>query len=132
MQSDAYLKNSMEGYQHALSTMMQMMWSQASGISSGNHGLFLRYHIEALTLEGIIPKKGKPRGLEQAGRYVSDTQQIITKYYCLIPRQGNLTRYPVLDFSISSSLSRKGSQRDLMLYGHIISIHILHKYNYDR
>ncbi|XP_033754624.1 glycosylphosphatidylinositol anchor attachment 1 protein-like [Pecten maximus] len=69
-QSDPYLWDTVEGFQSSLSNMMQMMWTQASGISSGNHGLFLRYHIEALTLEGVTPKKGQPRGHEQAGRII--------------------------------------------------------------
>lgn len=38
--------------------MLHMMWSQASGAPSGGHGLFHRYHIEALTLEGVRFKKG--------------------------------------------------------------------------
>ncbi|OWF36351.1 Glycosylphosphatidylinositol anchor attachment 1 protein [Mizuhopecten yessoensis] len=69
-QADPYLWNTLEGYQSSLSNMMQMMWTQASGISSGNHGLFLRYHIEALTLEGVAPKKGQPRGHERSGRII--------------------------------------------------------------
>jgi glycosylphosphatidylinositol transamidase len=36
--------------------MMKMMWSHASGIPTGNHGLFHRYHIEAVTIEGITKK----------------------------------------------------------------------------
>lgn len=69
-QSDPYLWDTLQGYQSSLSNMMQMMWTQASGISSGNHGLFLRYHIEALTIEGIASKKGQSRGHEQAGRVI--------------------------------------------------------------
>ncbi|XP_060080129.1 glycosylphosphatidylinositol anchor attachment 1 protein-like [Ylistrum balloti] len=69
-QNDPFLWNTLPGYRSSLSNMMQMMWTQASGISSGNHGLFLRYHIEALTLEGIAAKKGQLRGLEKAGRVI--------------------------------------------------------------
>jgi len=33
--------------------MMLMVMKQASGRSWGDHGLFLRYHIEAATIKGI-------------------------------------------------------------------------------
>ncbi|XP_005108658.1 glycosylphosphatidylinositol anchor attachment 1 protein [Aplysia californica] len=48
---------SFQEYKTALTTMMRMMWYQASGAPSGNHGLFHRFHIEALTLEGVKDKK---------------------------------------------------------------------------
>ncbi|XP_012681715.2 glycosylphosphatidylinositol anchor attachment 1 protein [Clupea harengus] len=41
------------GYTHAAQTMMLMVMKQASGRSWGDHGLFLRYHIEAATIKGI-------------------------------------------------------------------------------
>ncbi|XP_077374945.1 GPI-anchor transamidase component GPAA1 isoform X2 [Festucalex cinctus] len=41
------------GYSHAVQTMMLMMLKQASGSSWGDHGLFLRYHVEAITIRGI-------------------------------------------------------------------------------
>ena len=54
-----------------LKTMLNMMWSQASGAPSGNHGLFHRYSIEALTLEGVANKKGvKVHDLEKFARSV--------------------------------------------------------------
>lgn len=49
---------SWEGYQRSLITMLNMMWAQASGLPSGNHGLFHRYRIEAVTLEGVQKKRG--------------------------------------------------------------------------
>lgn len=48
--------------------MMKMMWSHASGIPTGNHGLFHRYHIEAVTIEGITKRKGHHISLAKAGR----------------------------------------------------------------
>jgi glycosylphosphatidylinositol transamidase len=52
-----------------LKTMLSMMWTQASGAPSGNHGMFHRFHIEALSLEGVATKKA-PRqyDLEQIAR----------------------------------------------------------------
>lgn len=41
------------GYSHAAQTLMLMVMKQASGRSWGDHGLFLRYHIEAATIKGI-------------------------------------------------------------------------------
>ncbi|XP_053571948.1 glycosylphosphatidylinositol anchor attachment 1 protein [Bombina bombina] len=41
------------GYVHNLETMMLMVLKQGSGRPQGDHGLFLRYHIEAITLRGI-------------------------------------------------------------------------------
>ncbi|CAG2236691.1 GAA1 [Mytilus edulis] len=57
-QKDYYDAESVDGYKHSLKTMMKMMWSHASGIPTGNHGLFHRYHIEAVTIEGITKRKG--------------------------------------------------------------------------
>ena len=46
-----------------------MMWNQAPGVPTGNHGLFHRYHIEALTLEGMRLKISKrSMGLVDIGR----------------------------------------------------------------
>ncbi|XP_073705029.1 glycosylphosphatidylinositol anchor attachment 1 protein [Garra rufa] len=42
-----------EGYTHAAQTMMLMVLKQACGRSWGDHGLFLRYHIEAASVRGI-------------------------------------------------------------------------------
>ncbi|OCT77282.1 glycosylphosphatidylinositol anchor attachment 1 L homeolog isoform X1 [Xenopus laevis] len=41
------------GYLHSLQTMLIMVLKQGSGRPQGDHGLFLRYHIEAITLRGI-------------------------------------------------------------------------------
>ncbi|KAL8596826.1 hypothetical protein ACOMHN_027155 [Nucella lapillus] len=70
-QYDPQEQETLEGFQHMLTTMLQMMWSQASGAPSGNHGLFHRFHIEALTLEGVSKEKGdRNYPLEQIARVV--------------------------------------------------------------
>lgn len=54
--------DSYSGYLRSLRTMLNMMTSQATGVPSGNHGLFHRFGIEAVTLEGIHSRrKNKPR-----------------------------------------------------------------------
>ncbi|XP_053911671.1 glycosylphosphatidylinositol anchor attachment 1 protein-like, partial [Cuculus canorus] len=45
--------DSLPAYTHSLQTLLLMVLAQASGQPRGNHGLFLRYRIEALTLRGI-------------------------------------------------------------------------------
>ncbi|XP_044514289.1 glycosylphosphatidylinositol anchor attachment 1 protein isoform X2 [Gracilinanus agilis] len=44
---------SLGGSLHGLQTLMLMVLRQASGRPHGPHGLFLRYHVEAITLRGI-------------------------------------------------------------------------------
>ncbi|EDV21677.1 uncharacterized protein TRIADDRAFT_59923 [Trichoplax adhaerens] len=41
-------------YLKSLMTMLTMMSKHALGIPTGNHGLFLKYHIEAITLQGVL------------------------------------------------------------------------------
>ena len=68
-QPDHRFPESIEGYKHGLETMLRMMWNQAPGVPTGNHGLFHRYHIEALTLEGIrLKNMKKSMGLVDIGR----------------------------------------------------------------
>ncbi|RXM29652.1 Glycosylphosphatidylinositol anchor attachment 1 protein [Acipenser ruthenus] len=45
--------DTLPGYTHSLSTMLLMVLKQGSGHPQGDHGLFLRYHIEAVTMRGI-------------------------------------------------------------------------------
>ena len=56
---DFFNSASLESWQHALKTMLLMMWQQASGRPSGNHGLFHRYRVEAITLHGVKMKNAK-------------------------------------------------------------------------
>ncbi|XP_052060128.1 glycosylphosphatidylinositol anchor attachment 1 protein-like [Mytilus californianus] len=69
-QKDYYDAESVDGYKHSLKTMMKMMWSHASGVPTGNHGLFHRYHIEAVTIEGITKRKGHHISLAKTGRVI--------------------------------------------------------------
>lgn len=60
---------SVDGYVQSVKTMLEMMWSQAAGTPSGNHGLFHKYHIEAVTLQGIRRKNSNYAfPLERTGR----------------------------------------------------------------
>ncbi|XP_054841149.1 glycosylphosphatidylinositol anchor attachment 1 protein [Eublepharis macularius] len=45
--------DSLPAYLHSLQTMLLMVLKQGSGRPQGDHGLFLRYHIEAITVHGI-------------------------------------------------------------------------------
>ena len=56
-----------KGFKHAATTMLLNMAKQASGNPSGIHGLFLRYHIEALTLQAH-PAKRSGASLVDIGR----------------------------------------------------------------
>ena len=67
-QNDYWHPESREGFEHALQTMLLMMWHQAPGTPTGNHGLFLRYHIEAVTLQGVKIKNSKTYGFQDMGR----------------------------------------------------------------
>lgn len=71
-QGDHHDPESWDGFQHTLGTMLRMMWAQASGAPSGSHGMFHRYHIEAMTVEGVRLTKGmRAYSLEQLARSVS-------------------------------------------------------------
>ena len=57
-------KNTWKGCTSSLLTLKDMMLSQATGIPDGNHGLFHRFGIQAVTLEGVnkntaVRRKGK-------------------------------------------------------------------------
>ncbi|XP_067323304.1 glycosylphosphatidylinositol anchor attachment 1 protein [Anolis sagrei] len=45
--------DSLPAYLHSLQTLLLMVLKQGSGRPQGDHGLFLRYHIEAVTVRGI-------------------------------------------------------------------------------
>ncbi|XP_035895459.1 glycosylphosphatidylinositol anchor attachment 1 protein [Anopheles stephensi] len=46
-------------YQDKLLNLLSMVFSQASGVPTGNHGLFHKYGIEALTLEAVKREKAQ-------------------------------------------------------------------------
>ncbi|KAL0276932.1 UNVERIFIED_CONTAM: hypothetical protein PYX00_004390 [Menopon gallinae] len=56
---------------HSTTTMLSMVLTQASCVPNGNHGLYHRFGIEALTLEGYKPPdnyRHQVAGFYQAGR----------------------------------------------------------------
>ncbi|XP_066253687.1 glycosylphosphatidylinositol anchor attachment 1 protein [Euwallacea similis] len=60
-----YSKSLYKGWQYNFKNMMKMVSSQATGIPTGNHGLFLRFGIQALTLEGF--EQGKYKVISKIG-----------------------------------------------------------------
>ncbi|XP_049603949.1 glycosylphosphatidylinositol anchor attachment 1 protein isoform X1 [Syngnathus scovelli] len=59
---------SLSGYTHAVQTMMLMMVKQASGHPWGDHGLFLRYNVEAATIKGINSYRQYKTSVNSVGR----------------------------------------------------------------
>ena len=54
---------------YSLRTMLEMVLAQASGVPNGNHGLFHRFGIEAVTLTGYKKvDRGSPATFYQVGR----------------------------------------------------------------
>jgi len=48
-------------YMYNLETLLRLMATQSSGYPSGNHGLFYKYRIEAVTLQGVNNPLGRYR-----------------------------------------------------------------------
>jgi len=67
--------DSYKGYTRALRTMASMMSAQAGGVPTGNHGLYHRFSIEAVTLEGVTVRSRKrtPADFHTLGRVVEGT-----------------------------------------------------------
>ena len=67
--------DSYKGYMKSLKTLLYMMGSQASGVPSGNHGLYHRFSIEAITLEGVTTRNRKraPADFHVLGRIIEGT-----------------------------------------------------------
>ncbi|XP_072026721.1 glycosylphosphatidylinositol anchor attachment 1 protein-like [Amphiura filiformis] len=57
-----------DGFKHSMKTMLLNMAHQASGKPSGIHGLFLQYHIEALTLKGYPSQSRRAQSIVSVGR----------------------------------------------------------------
>lgn len=53
--------DSWKGYVRSLETLTSMVLRQATGVPSGNHGLFHRFGIEALTIEGANHRSKRRR-----------------------------------------------------------------------
>lgn len=69
--SDHHSLQSLNGFLYSLKTMLLLMTQLASGSPSGNHGLFHRYSIEAVTLHGIKTKGNKNFfGFREIGRVI--------------------------------------------------------------
>jgi len=69
--SDHHSLQSLNGFLYSLKTMLLLMTQLASGSPSGNHGLFHRYSIEAITLHGIKTKGNKHFfGFREIGRVI--------------------------------------------------------------
>ncbi|KAH9499744.1 Glycosylphosphatidylinositol anchor attachment 1 protein [Bulinus truncatus] len=60
--------DSLQDYKRSLTTMLKMMWYQASGAPSGNHGLFQKFHIESVSLEGVAKKSSYSVDLSTTAR----------------------------------------------------------------
>jgi len=69
--SDYHSLESFNGFLYSLKTMLLLMTQLASGSPSANHGLFHRYSIEAVTLQGIKMKGTKNLfGFREIGRVI--------------------------------------------------------------
>ncbi|XP_076247523.1 glycosylphosphatidylinositol anchor attachment 1 [Calliopsis andreniformis] len=69
---DVKYKNKLKNWYYHFHTLMMMIATQATGIPTGNHGLFHRFGIESITLEGF-EKSGKQSSdgnFYQVGRIV--------------------------------------------------------------
>lgn len=63
--------NKVKRWWYQFNTLMTMIATQATGVPNGNHGLFHRFGIEAVTLEGFEkPGKGSKVNFYQVGRVV--------------------------------------------------------------
>ena len=54
---------------HGLQTLLLMGLQQAAGRAGGDHALFLRYRIEAVTVRGINSFRQHKHDLNAMGRY---------------------------------------------------------------
>uniref|UniRef100_A0A8C4I2N6 GPI-anchor transamidase component GPAA1 n=1 Tax=Dicentrarchus labrax TaxID=13489 RepID=A0A8C4I2N6_DICLA len=69
--------DSVSGYSHSVQTMMLMVMKQASGRPWGDHGLFLRYHIEAASIKGINSFRQYKTDVTTIGRSESPTPVLL-------------------------------------------------------
>ncbi|XP_019629452.1 PREDICTED: glycosylphosphatidylinositol anchor attachment 1 protein-like [Branchiostoma belcheri] len=67
-QHDPFPPEGWPAFRQNLKTMSLMMLHQATGMPNGLHGLFLRYHIEAVTLEGVLEPGRATTGFYRMGR----------------------------------------------------------------
>lgn len=50
-----FFNDPLKHWWYSMKTMLAMVTTQATGVPNGNHGLFYRFGIQALTLEGFAP-----------------------------------------------------------------------------
>lgn len=57
-------------WKHSFGTMMSMVLSQSTGIPTGNHGLYLRFGIQAVTMHGFLKpnSRGNQIGFFSVGK----------------------------------------------------------------
>ncbi|XP_030754522.1 glycosylphosphatidylinositol anchor attachment 1 protein [Sitophilus oryzae] len=66
-----YIRNMYKEWKYYFKNMLSMISTQSTGIPNGNHGLFLRFGIQALTLEGFEQSKNGARvGFLTIGRVI--------------------------------------------------------------
>ncbi|XP_076661414.1 glycosylphosphatidylinositol anchor attachment 1 [Halictus rubicundus] len=69
---DVRYKNKFKNWHYHFHTLLMMIGTQATGIPTGNHGLFHRFGIEAITLEGFEKhgQRNPDENFYQVGRVV--------------------------------------------------------------
>ncbi|CAK9812158.1 Glycosylphosphatidylinositol anchor attachment 1 protein [Anthophora plagiata] len=69
---DVKYKNKFKNWWYHFNTLLMMIATQATGIPTGNHGLFHRFGIEAITLEGFekARQQSSDGNIYQVGRIV--------------------------------------------------------------
>ncbi|KAL1494279.1 hypothetical protein ABEB36_009903 [Hypothenemus hampei] len=66
-----YFRDPYKEWLYSFKNMLNMVSTQATGVPNGNHGLFLRFGIQALTLEGFEQgKAGSRSGFLSIGRVI--------------------------------------------------------------
>ncbi|EFA06039.1 glycosylphosphatidylinositol anchor attachment 1 protein [Tribolium castaneum] len=65
-----HLKDPVNDWFYSFQTLLAMISTQATGIPNGNHGLYHRFGIEALTLESTPLKGGNKAGFPIVGRII--------------------------------------------------------------
>lgn len=72
------------GYSHAVQTMVMMVLKQASGRPWGDHGLFLRYHIEAASVKGVNSFRQHKTDATTIGRWFLESILFICCWICIV------------------------------------------------
>jgi len=59
---------SLDGWIHSAVSLLTLMTSQASGVPTGNHGLFHRFGIEAITVAGSYQRGSRAKNFNPMGK----------------------------------------------------------------